>query len=294
MKKKPYISIVLPTYERHNTLRRAISSVLSQNYNYFELIIIDDSKTNKISKIVNKFNDDRIRYVHTKMGKRGVSAARNHGIELSSYKLLAFIDDDDVWRKEKLNVQVRKLRSIKKVRGINKNKIIYATQYEFVYLNGKRTIIPNINDDVIVSFKEIIHTNIVGMSSVLIKKSVFKKIGYFDNDFRRFNDWEMWLRASSNGYKFYIISKPLVVINQTPNNISSDMKLLLESYEKLFLKYSKYFKRYRAAYSKHLSIYSASLIRMKKINKGFASFMKSLIYFPDIKNIIRIISSMVS
>lgn len=101
----PVVSVILPTYNRSHRLGRAISSVLSQTYADFELILVDDGSTDNTKKLVGCFSDPRVRYLRHRFN-RGASAARNTGIASALGEFLAFQDSDDEWLPEKLSEQL--------------------------------------------------------------------------------------------------------------------------------------------------------------------------------------------
>jgi len=109
--KTPLISIILATYNRANLLPRAISSVLTQTYQNFELIVINDGSTDSIEEVVRSFNDRRIVYYKHPENK-GVLAARNTGFDLSKGKYLVLLDDDDELLPEALETVVKKFEEL--------------------------------------------------------------------------------------------------------------------------------------------------------------------------------------
>lgn len=102
------VSVVLPTFNRADTVGRAVRSVLAQTFTDFELIIIDDGSTDDTEAVLTAFTDPRMRVIRS-MINRGVSAARNAGIRESRGQFLAFQDSDDSWRPQKLERQVERL-----------------------------------------------------------------------------------------------------------------------------------------------------------------------------------------
>ena len=104
----PSVSVVLPTYNRADTLGRAIESVLAQTFDHFELIIVDDGSTDSTDTVLAGLDDRRIRVVRSALN-RGVSAARNIGIAQARGDFIAFQDSDDVWRPHKLARQVERI-----------------------------------------------------------------------------------------------------------------------------------------------------------------------------------------
>jgi len=100
------ISIIIPTYNRCAYLFRAIESVLSQTYQDFELLIIDDGSTDETEKHVTDLIKENKKIKYIKTPNRGVSAARNLGIHISTGELISFLDSDDEWLPDKLKIQI--------------------------------------------------------------------------------------------------------------------------------------------------------------------------------------------
>ncbi|MCK5595776.1 glycosyltransferase family 2 protein, partial [bacterium] len=123
MKKK--ISVIIPAFNRANLLKKAIESVLSQTYQGFELIIVDDGSTDNTYEIVSEFKND---IIYIKQENRGAAAARNTGIKRAENKFLAFLDSDDCWDKEKLAIQIDEMQK-------NPSYLVSHTQ-ETWYRNG--------------------------------------------------------------------------------------------------------------------------------------------------------------
>lgn len=88
-------SVVIPLYNKKHTIRECIASVLSQSYQDFELLVIDDGSTDNSFQVVSEYSDNRIRIVQQSNG--GVSSARNLGLKLAKSKYVALLDADDLW-----------------------------------------------------------------------------------------------------------------------------------------------------------------------------------------------------
>src|SRR6266481_7201740 len=101
----PKVSVIIPTHNRAEFLRSAITSVLNQTYQNFEIIVVDDASTDKTREIITSFDDQRIKYIRHEVNK-GDAGSRNTGILNSSSDYLAFLDDDDQWLPEKLQTQM--------------------------------------------------------------------------------------------------------------------------------------------------------------------------------------------
>ena len=106
--KKEMVSVIIPTYNRETVIGRAIESVLKQTYPHFELLIIDDGSTDQTKRVVERIADERIRYILLEENG-GVARARNVGIAEAQYDYIAFLDSDDEWMPEKLELQMERL-----------------------------------------------------------------------------------------------------------------------------------------------------------------------------------------
>ncbi len=111
MNASPLVSVIIPMYNTADYIEQTVKSVLSQTYNNFEIVIVDDGSTDKGAELVLSMqrNDSRIKYIFQK--NQGVSAARNNGISNSSGEYLAFLDSDDLWKPEKLEKQIGRILS---------------------------------------------------------------------------------------------------------------------------------------------------------------------------------------
>lgn len=102
------ISIIMPAYNREDTIMAAITSVLAQTYSHFELVIVDDGSTDGTVQVVESFADDRIRLIKGP-GRSGVSEARNIGLRAAKGELIAYLDSDNTWQPEYLSAMVAAL-----------------------------------------------------------------------------------------------------------------------------------------------------------------------------------------
>ena len=96
------ISVVIPLYNKERYIERAVYSVLSQTFQQFEIVIVNDGSTDGSVSVIERMNNPLIRLIHQKNG--GVSAARNRGIEEARFEYIAFLDADDEWKENHLEV----------------------------------------------------------------------------------------------------------------------------------------------------------------------------------------------
>lgn len=183
--------MIIPLYNKVDTISRSIKSVLNQTYSNFELIIIDDGSIDGSGEIVSQFNDSRIRFYSQK--NSGLPATRNRGIQLSSSELITFLDADDEWLPSFLET-VLKLYSEYPSCGI------YATGYKLCRNRRSHTVRSSLIHDtftgIIPSYFKVAPHNPFCAITVLIPKHTFETVGYFNPQSRMAEDIEMWTKIA--------------------------------------------------------------------------------------------------
>jgi len=181
------VSVIIPTYQRARILKRALLSVFSQSYRKIEVLVVDDGSTDDTYRVVRKFAE-KVNYYY--IPHSGVSKARNIGIKHSRGEWIAFLDSDDYWLPDKLKKQMHYL-------AINSRYWICHCD-EIWIKNGKR-----INQGKKHKkyegwfFYPSLELCLISPSSVIIHRSIFDKVGLFDESFNVVEDYEMWLRITS-------------------------------------------------------------------------------------------------
>jgi len=212
--KEDLISIILPIWRpKIIELKKSIDSVLSQTYSSFELIIVyrNHTETNSsFHQMIDEYNNKRIRIIET--NKKGVANAMNKGVINSTGNLIARIDGDDFWSKDKLQLQLE----YKKKEKLN----IVGTWGVFVSNKGKEVgkFEPPVEHNEI--RKDLMLNDKIIHSSILMDKKMLEQIGPYNESFKTAEDYEMWFRIISKGYKFGNIPKYLVTIGLQPESIS--------------------------------------------------------------------------
>lgn len=268
---KPFISVIMPVYNRGQTVRSAIESVLRQSYQNFELVIIDDASTDSTSVIVNSIQDERIKYVRLK-SRAGASAARNVGIRIAQANWIAFQDSDDIWEPQKLEKQVRCLNEYQG----EYLPIIYTSFYR--YRNNRREYIPGKDKRNKNGFihSELLLENFISTQTVLLAKESLLNVGGFSEDMPRFQDWELWIRLSRE-HPFIWIDEPLVHVYYTDSSISSSQVKLIQAYEKIIEKHLEDFQRAGTRYLANLYFsYGHNLCLDGEMSRGRNQLWKSL------------------
>ena len=216
MKYNPLVSVVIPSYNSARFVCDAINSVLEQTYKKYEIIVVDDGSTDNTKKILEPYiRKKKIRYVYQENKKQ--AAARNKGIINSKGNLIAFLDADDMWIPNKLQLQV----PLFKDKGVG---LVYGD----VVLLENDLIKPGIHTNEFVSgkiFKKLIMANFICASSVVIRRECIDKVGFFKEEIDYFGveDYHMWLKISyyfKVDYVTNIIVKYRIHSNSTSENYS--------------------------------------------------------------------------
>jgi glycosyltransferase involved in cell wall biosynthesis len=199
----PTVSIIIPVYNRQDLIVRTLNSVLSQDFEDYEIIVVDDSSTDDTKSVVMKIGDERIVYIEHEKNK-GANVARNTGIMHAKGKYVAFLDSDDEWLPEKLKKQVEKIEATAEKVGV-----VYCGYW--IALNGKKFIghVPKKREDIFLD--ELLGDCVSPTSCVLIKKECFDAVGGFDKNMPARQDYEMWLRIARE-FHFEYVKDPLSII----------------------------------------------------------------------------------
>lgn len=197
---KPQVSVIIPTYNRGRVIKEAIDSVLAQDYTEFELIVVDDGSTDHTSDVLDSYRNV-IKVLSQK--NKGVSAARNRGIAEASGKFIAFLDSDDLWLPQKLSTQVE---------FFNKTPDALICQTEEVWIRNGLRVNPKKRHKKPsgMIFKLSLELCLVSPSAVMIKRSLFDRVGEFDETLPACEDYDLWLRISSR-FPIYLIDTPLII-----------------------------------------------------------------------------------
>ena len=211
----PLVSVIIPAFNA-GYLRESVGSVMGQTFQDFELIVVDDgSPGDAIKEICGGFPG--VRYI--RQANAGPSVGRNRGVREASGKLIAFLDDDDVWLPEKLAKQIALYESI-----TNKEQVglIYTGQYLF---DGETVFGAKVDSANGMVYPYLLFGQFIGTcSSVLIPKTVFSEVGYFDERLICTQDFEFFLRIS-RARMVYSIDEPLIKYRTRPDQISKDPTL---------------------------------------------------------------------
>ena len=200
----PRVSVIIPTYNRPALLREALRSVSTQTYQDFEIIVVDDGSTSPgVQETCREFA--KCRYIRQE--NAGRSSARNRGIQAARGEMIAFLDDDDLWKSEKLGLQVAFLDQ-------NPDVGLVHSPMETIDAAGRLTggpatgvvFHPEWRSGSV--FRYAVRGCVVKSPTPLVRKDVFQRCGTLDTNLSSGEDWEFWARAAYH-YRFGYIPQPL-------------------------------------------------------------------------------------
>ena len=224
------ISIIMPFYKKKPYFYNTLNSVLNQTYKNIEIIIIyDDSNLDDLSYINSLISKKNNISVILNNENLGVAKSRNKGIEMSKGKFIAFLDCDDVWMPEKIELQYKFM--------LENNCRISHTNYKIID-NKDNLIGENISKNEL-GYNELINSCDIGLSTVMCKKEVFN-ISKF-KEISTKEDYALWLELSRKGEKFLCLNKSLVNWRKTPKSLSSPFFVKLFNGFKVYHKFEKKF-----------------------------------------------------
>jgi len=220
------VSVIIPTYNRAGYLGEAIQSVLDQTFSDFELLVVDDGSTDNTREVVASFKDVRVRYIQQE--NRGVAAARNAGIKASDGEYIAFLDSDDIWLPENLEIKVKLLDSRPEV------GLVCSDAYFFDNSSGATLCrlwhdpkSPAWFDPVRAArqpLKELIRKGCLIMPPAsLVRSQVVTAVNYFDESLPTSEDWDFIIRIVQR-FQVEIIDMPLLKVRRHSTNLSENQE----------------------------------------------------------------------
>lgn len=198
----PGVSVVIPSYNHAHFLAFAIDSVLRQEYSAVEIIVVDDGSTDHTREVVAAYGE-RVRYIHKL--NAGLSAARNTGIAAASSQFLAFLDADDEWLPGMLNRITATFKRLPDEYGL------VACCSTAMDKGGKelRGKLPWDESEREIMVTDLVLMNRFAADSVVVRRSVFGRVGLFDTQLTSSEDRDMWIRVAHHS-RIYRLAEPLV------------------------------------------------------------------------------------
>lgn len=214
------ISVVIPTYNRAGLLKKAVDSVLGQTFRDFELIVVDDGSSDGTEALLSSYGD---RLLSIRQENRGPSAARNRGVREAHGELIAFLDSDDWWDREKLSLQVKAMEENPEYPVSHTQEVWYRREkllpQKKIHRKPRGFI-----------FAQCLPICCVSVSTLIIRRSLLVEAGGFDEGFPCCGDYDLWLRLSAK-HPFLLVDKPLTLKDGgRPDQVSFRHRVGMDKY----------------------------------------------------------------
>ena len=273
------VSVIIPTYNRKNLLKRALHSVISQTFVPQEIIVVDDGSSDRTKDWVSERFPD-VRYIY--QDNSGVSSARNAGIKEAKGSWIAFLDSDDEWMPNKLEQQKRVINSFQEAWLCHTNEIWIRNGVRVNQMKKHQKY----GGDV---FENCLDICRISPSSVLIKKEVFEMVGLFDESLKVCEDYDLWLRITAV-LPVIFLDQPLIIkygghTDQLSRVDSGIEKYRIKSLEKILSSNSLSKSQSKIAISqlmKKLKIFSNGLEKRNKF-KELNIYIKKIEFWSKYK-----------
>ncbi|GAA4816288.1 glycosyltransferase family A protein [Litoribaculum gwangyangense] len=257
----PFISVVIPLYNKEKYIKATIESVLNQSFTDFEIIVVNDGSTDDSLNIVKNIKDSRI---HTYSNKNhGLSYSRNFGIKKARSEYIAFLDADDLW-------MVDFLETIQRLIDTHKTYFVFSTNVLVLKPHKTARLNPKIFDTgktkIIDSYFNL-NKNIMCPSSLVLNKSVFKDVGYFDETVNYGEEYDFYIRCFSVYNLVYYMDSKVCYRTGLPDQLTTRNKNFIRKIPD----YEKYLKTIEYPYlKKFLDFVHYELVVLYKMEKNDA------------------------
>ena len=273
------VSVIIPTYNRKNLLKRALHSVSNQTFVPQEIIVVDDGSSDGTKDwVLERFPD--VRYIH--QDNSGVSSARNSGIKEAIGSWIAFLDSDDEWMSNKLEQQKGVINSFQEAWLCHTNEIWIRNGVRVNQMKKHQKYGGNV-------FENCLDICRISPSSVLIKKEVFEMVGLFDESLKVCEDYDLWLRITAV-LPVIFLDQPLIIkygghTDQLSRVDSGIEKYRIQSLEKILSSNSLSISQSKIAISqliKKLKIFSNGLEKRNKYEE-LNNYIKKIEFWSKYK-----------
>lgn len=229
----PKVSVIIPTYNNAKYISDAVESVFNQTFKDYEIIVIDDGSIDNTKEVLKKY-ESKITYLHHQNNK-GPSTARNTGIINSSGKFIAFLDADDIWVPNKLELQMKTISQFSEIGLLGCGAYMIDESGNII---KERKVVSYSNRKLLL--QDLMIRNVIcgGCSGAVIKKECFDKVGLFDDGFRGSEDRDVWFRIAKL-YEIKFLQQPLVKIRNHETNAHRNVEIMKCGKRKFICKHLK-------------------------------------------------------
>lgn len=213
----PTISVIVPAYNASSTILQTIASVQQQSFSDFELIVINDGSTDKTLELLSTIKDSRLKIFSYE--NEGLSVARNRGISRATGEFIAFLDADDLWTPDKLQLQLEALQQHPEAGVVYSWSLFMDEQGEFFHGDEPLFFEGNVYPHLLVK------NFMASGSNPLIRKQAIESVGEFEPSVSGAADWDYWLRLAAR-WPFVVVTKPQIYYRQSSSSMSSKVEFM--------------------------------------------------------------------
>jgi glycosyltransferase involved in cell wall biosynthesis len=275
------VSVIIPTFNRGRTLRRAIMSVLQQSYTHLEVLVVDDGSTDNTAGVMAAISDPRVRYIPLEQN-RGASRARNAGLREARGRVIAFQDSDDEWLADKLQRQVE--AAVAAGGGavtVFHTKVLYGRDAWGTYGHNRVCILPEIPPAEVYDFHRLIQEiNIISPQALLITREALEAVGLFDEDLVNNNDWAFAIELVYNTHVVFI-DEPLVMTYLQPDSIMRLKRTGVRSQIRILQKLNRFPDAHQPTIAGHLGRLGWGMAKLGNPRRGRRLLMRALRLAPS-------------
>jgi glycosyltransferase involved in cell wall biosynthesis len=242
------VSVIVPCYNYGKFISETLDSVLEQTYDNWECIIIDDGSTDNSKEIISCYTRKDKRFTYIYQENKGLSAARNTGINAAKGDFLLFLDSDDKIKRRKLEMEVAFLDDNPHVDIVYGDARYFVTDRpgEHYYSMGMpdKPWMPKVSGKGKELLKHLIKENILVVSAALVRKRSVTVCGFFDETLKVSEDWDFWIRCALQNLYFAYLESPETgtLIRSHSTSMSKNMLAMFTSSLELQRNWIKYIK----------------------------------------------------
>lgn len=283
MENQPIISVIVSTYNRKKKLKRAINSILSQTFQQFEIIIVDDASTDGTEsygeKMMKKYPGKIVYHrIHTNQGQHGI--VKNVGIHISKAPLIAFLDDDNEYLVDHLQVLYNAMTQQPLA------DIVYGDRWVVLEKDHKKKQ-KGISGDF--NLQRLFVENYIDTSDFLIKRDALLAVGGWDEKLPKFADWNLFVRLAKNAARFLHVGKLITNYyvhddmnqNRHPSKVDGATGRLLPTFNPASVKIWADQSTFGEGKSQRIAIFTLTMNRLEYTKKTLESLKKFALYPYD-------------
>jgi|TARA_B100000315_G_scaffold85790_1_gene78685 glycosyltransferase involved in cell wall biosynthesis len=235
------VSVIIPTRNRGDLVKGAVENVLKQTYTDIEIIVVEDGSKSGIKDYLKELNDSRVHYyAHNK--RKGLSASRNSGTRIANGKYIAFMDDDERWLNNKIDLQCNLIECYD-----DENVMIYCGNIKIDQNGLSKEIIPSAKGEMI---KYFFNGHCIGSSCMMISRKNLLSIGGHSENITSCIDHDLWLKLSQFGFIMDYVPRGMVY------SVKHNNPRMMENIDERLKGIKKFFNKWKNIVKKELGLES--------------------------------------